>query len=55
MPTILSRFDMIFIVKDQHDEQRDTTLAKHILQVHLNALQSTSNSTGEIDLNLLKR
>ncbi|KAK2706989.1 hypothetical protein QYM36_014872, partial [Artemia franciscana] len=24
MPTILSRFDMIFIVKDEHDEKRDT-------------------------------
>jgi DNA replication licensing factor MCM5 len=24
MPTILSRFDMIFIVKDIHDEARDT-------------------------------
>merc|ERR1719357_92288 len=25
MPTILSRFDMIFIIKDQHDQQRDMT------------------------------
>ena len=24
MPTILSRFDTIFIVKDEHDETRDT-------------------------------
>lgn len=24
MPTILSRFDMIFIVKDEHSEERDT-------------------------------
>ena len=23
MPTILSRFDTIFIVKDEHDQQRD--------------------------------
>jgi len=23
MPTILSRFDMIFIIKDHHDHQRD--------------------------------
>ena len=27
MPTILSRFDMIFIVKDVHDEQRDIVRA----------------------------
>ena len=24
MPTILSRFDMIFVVKDVHDEAKDT-------------------------------
>ena len=24
MPTILSRFDMIFIVKDEHDIAKDT-------------------------------
>lgn len=28
MPTILSRFDMIFIVKDVHDEGRDTVNIK---------------------------
>ena len=28
MPTILSRFDMIFIVKDEHDETRDTVCIK---------------------------
>uniref|UniRef100_A0A1I8IR79 DNA replication licensing factor MCM5 n=2 Tax=Macrostomum lignano TaxID=282301 RepID=A0A1I8IR79_9PLAT len=35
MPTILSRFDMIFIVKDEHSEARDTEMARHVLQVHL--------------------
>lgn len=29
MPTILSRFDMIFIVKDEHNESRD--MVSHIL------------------------
>ena len=37
MPTILSRFDCIFIVKDEHDEARDITLAKHVMGVHVNA------------------
>ncbi|KAK3802141.1 hypothetical protein RRG08_050027 [Elysia crispata] len=55
MPTILSRFDMIFIVKDEHDEQRDMTLAKHVMNVHLNALQSTEATEGEIPLNTLKK
>lgn len=37
MPTILSRFDMIYIVKDTHDVNRDSTLAKHVIEVHVNA------------------
>ena len=37
MPTILSRFDCIFIVKDTHDEDRDITMAKHVMNVHVNA------------------
>ncbi|KAK3092794.1 hypothetical protein FSP39_007290 [Pinctada imbricata] len=56
MPTILSRFDMIFIVKDEHDESRDTTLAKHVMNIHLNALQMTEEQAeGEISLNTLKK
>merc|ERR1712029_288444 len=37
MPTILSRFDTIFIVKDEHNEERDITLAKHVMSIHVNA------------------
>lgn len=35
MPTILSRFDMIFIVKDEHDESRDTVSIYIIGQKYL--------------------
>lgn len=36
MPTILSRFDMIFIIKDHHDHQRDMVRAAgRFLPVHL--------------------
>ncbi|XP_046658184.1 DNA replication licensing factor Mcm5 [Homalodisca vitripennis] len=56
MPTILSRFDMIFIVKDEHDEKRDVILAKHIMNVHLTAGQtSEAADTGELSLNLIKK
>ncbi|XP_030062648.1 DNA replication licensing factor MCM5 [Microcaecilia unicolor] len=54
MPTILSRFDMIFIVKDEHNEQRDMTLARHVMGVHLSAL-TQAPSTGEVDLQTLKK
>ncbi|XP_061401034.1 DNA replication licensing factor Mcm5 [Musca vetustissima] len=57
MPTILSRFDMIFIVKDVHDESRDITLAKHIINVHLssNKAGTTEQAEGEIPLSLFKK
>merc|ERR1719400_2910711 len=49
MPTILSRFDTIFIVKDEHDEARDMTLARHVMKVHMNAV------AGELSLAFLKK
>lgn len=62
MPTILSRFDMIFIIKDEHNEARDQTLARHVMNVHMNAnvAQSSSatgaaQSDGEISLEFLKK
>ncbi|XP_026478592.1 DNA replication licensing factor Mcm5-like [Ctenocephalides felis] len=56
MPTILSRFDMIFIVKDLHDENRDITLAKHIMNVHLSANKvSAESKEGEFSLSFLKK
>lgn len=56
MPTILSRFDMIFIVKDEHEESRDSTVARHVMNLHMNALQTTEETTeGELDLSMLKK
>lgn len=58
MPTILSRFDMIFIVKDTHDVARDTTLAKHVIAVHVNASSSRAQeqmAEGELSLEFLKK
>merc|ERR1711931_330225 len=42
MPTILSRFDMIFVVKDEHSEARDLTLAKHVMKIHMDAAAETA-------------
>ncbi|KAH0171316.1 MCM-domain-containing protein, partial [Aureobasidium melanogenum] len=33
--TILSRFDLIFIVKDEHDRGRDERIAKHVMGIHM--------------------
>jgi len=41
MSTILSRFDLIFLVRDIRDEVRDREICKHVMGVHM-----TSNSEG---------
>ncbi|KAJ3435082.1 intein-containing DNA replication licensing factor mcm5 precursor [Anaeramoeba flamelloides] len=51
--TILSRFDLIFIVRDIMNEKRDRKIASHILNIH--KYQKTQTEDTEIDLNLLKR
>ena len=37
LPTILSRFDLIFIVRDIRNQERDMQIAKHVISVHINA------------------
>ncbi|CAM9156668.1 unnamed protein product [Chrysoparadoxa australica] len=52
MTTILSRFDLIFIVRDIRDEQRDRSIAKHVMGVHM-AASSTSGRAQEGDLDIM--
>jgi len=49
MPTILSRFDTIFVVKDHHDQEKDLRLAKHVIAVHMNALQDDAISSNRVE------
>lgn len=54
--TILSRFDMIFIVKDDHNEQRDISIAEHVMNVHTgNSNNNDINQEGEISIQTMKR
>ncbi|KAH8100472.1 MCM-domain-containing protein [Cristinia sonorae] len=57
--TILSRFDMIFIVKDEHNESRDRMIAKHVLNIHMDRpnqmTDENGESIGEIGLDKMKR
>ena len=39
--TNVFRFDTIFIVKDEHDEARDMTLARHVMKVSSSPVLST--------------
>lgn len=56
--TILSRFDLIFILRDLQNERRDTTMAKHVLAVHRKQEQATTQAqeqTGLFDVDKLRK
>jgi len=53
LPTILSRFDMIYVVKDVHDPVRDQKLAQYVMNVHTGE-NETKEDKDELDLETLK-
>ncbi|GMH02785.1 hypothetical protein Nepgr_004624 [Nepenthes gracilis] len=48
LPTLLSRFDLIYLILDKADEQTDRRLAKHIVALHFENLESAQQGTLEI-------
>jgi DNA replication licensing factor MCM5 len=55
LPTILSRFDLIFIVRDVRNAVRDTEIARHVMRVHMSADAGLDEAAGEISMPLMKR
>lgn len=53
--TILSRFDMIFIVRDDHDRNRDENIARHVMGVHMGGRGIEEQVEAEIPLEKMKR
>ena len=57
--TILSRFDMIFIVKDDHNEERDISIANHVINIHTGRTaqneQELEESNNEMPMEKMKR
>lgn len=57
--TILSRFDMIFIVKDDHNEERDISIANHVMNIHTGRSIQTEgeleNAGMEISVEKMRR
>lgn len=58
MTTILSRFDVIFLVRDIREEERDRLICQHVMGVHIHStaegssgLSYAANMPGEEDMN----
>jgi DNA replication licensing factor MCM5 len=53
--TILSRFDMIFIVRDEHEKGRDERIAKHVMGIHMGRSGVEEQRESEIPVEKMKR
>lgn len=53
--TVLSRFDMIFIVKDEHSRERDETMARHVLGLHADGRGAEEVTETEISVDKMRR
>ncbi len=53
--TILSRFDMIFIVRDDHDRNRDERIAKHVMAIQMGNQGVEEQAEVEIPIDKMKR
>ncbi|RMZ91481.1 hypothetical protein DV736_g1283, partial [Chaetothyriales sp. CBS 134916] len=50
--TILSRFDMIFIVRDDHDRARDERIAKHVMSIHMGGKGALAAEANDPDASI---
>lgn len=48
--TILSRFDLIFIVKDERSETNDLRIANHVLNIHRAAGAATGPNEEQLQV-----
>ncbi|CAI7652883.1 unnamed protein product [Penicillium bialowiezense] len=53
--TILSRFDMIFIVRDDHERGRDEKIARHVMGVHMGGRGVEEQVEAEVPVEQMKR
>jgi len=53
--TILSRFDMIFIVRDEHNRARDERIAKHVMNLAMRGKGTEEQVQAEIPVEKMKR
>lgn len=53
--TILSRFDMIFIVKDEHTRAKDERIARHVMDIQMGGRGADEPVDAEISVDKMKR
>merc|ERR1712113_1305818 len=49
-PPIISRFDLMFVIQDVHDETNDDVVARHILALHRQKEDAVAPQMSQLDL-----
>ncbi|EEC49391.1 predicted protein, partial [Phaeodactylum tricornutum CCAP 1055/1] len=55
MTTILSRFDVIFLVRDIREEERDRLICQHVMGIHIGASNRSDGGLGHLDVPAMKK
>jgi len=54
-PALLSRFDLLWLIKDRPEQQRDLDLAQHVTSIHKNPNAPQTVENEAIDMKVMRR
>lgn len=54
-PALLSRFDLLWLIRDQPEKQKDLSLASHITNIHQNPSDPQLHDVDAIDMKVMRR
>lgn len=54
-PALLSRFDLLWLIRDQPEKQKDLSLASHITNIHQNPTEPQLHDADAIDMKVMRR
>lgn len=54
-PALLSRFDLLWLIRDKPEMQKDLSLAQHITHIHTNPNEQPQSDYDAIDMKVMRR
>lgn len=54
-PALLSRFDLLWLIKDESNKEKDLELAQHVLYIHANPTAVATEEQDVIDMQTMRR
>lgn len=54
-PALLSRFDLLWLIRDKPETEKDLSLAQHVTYVHSNPNEPVVTDSNAVDMKLMRR